>query len=179
MVFDRAVGNNGLMTPRSPRHARRVLAPGLLLPVGALLLSSCAMFSTYEGHTCDGKKPVASLEQAGRQLVQAAYDQDVAAACRVATPYAGVELEPSMLGTTRELLAGAGVTPQNVQVLVGEQMGSEYSVLLGSTEGEGRVAVTGHAVWDAGFTISLPDDAYPELPPTPGDPASPPSSAAP
>lgn len=178
-AYDRGACHNWLMTLRSPRLARRFAAPLLLLPASALLLAGCALLGTYEGHTCDGRKPVASLEQAGRQLVQAAYDQDLDAACRVATPYVGIELEPGMIDATRELLAKAGVTPQNVQVRVGEQMGSAYSVQLGSNEGEGQVAVTGHAVWDAGYTIGLPDQVYPDLPPAPEDPASQSASAAP
>ncbi len=30
------------------------------------LLSGCAVFQDYSGDTCDGKKPVATMEQAGK-----------------------------------------------------------------------------------------------------------------
>ena len=47
---------------------------GLVLSAG--LLTGCSVFQDYSGDTCDGRKPVESLEQAGKDLVAAAYAAD-------------------------------------------------------------------------------------------------------
>jgi hypothetical protein len=137
---------------------------GLVMAAG--LLSGCSMFRDYSGDTCDGRKPVGSLEQAGRDLVVAAYAADRDGVCRVTHPFPGGELNDTMVAETRELLAERGITPQNLNVVVGEQLGSGVSVQLtdGSNNASHAIDVSGTSVRDDGYTIGLPPEVYPEVP---------------
>ena len=71
-----------------------------------------------------------------------------------------------MVAKTRELLAARGITPQNVTVVVGEQMGSGVFVDLtdGSNNEAHAIRVDGTSVRGDGYTISLPQELYPEVP---------------
>lgn len=139
---------------------------GAALALG--LLSGCSVFQDYSEVTCDGKKPVATMEQAGKDLVTAAYAEDLDGVCRVTSPFPGGTLNSDMVTKTKEALGAAGVTPQNVTVVVGEQMGSGVQVTLtdGTVDHEG-LRVDG-AIGNNGFTIGLPSEVYPTDNSTPG-----------
>lgn len=149
------------------RRRAGISVVGLLLAAG--LLAGCSAFGNYSGDTCDGRKPVASLEQAGRGLVAAAYAADRDGVCRVTHPFPGGELDDSMVAETRELLAERGITPQNLHVVVGEQLGSGVSVRLtdGSNDASHAIDVGGASVRGDGYTIGLPPEVYPEVPENP------------
>lgn len=138
-------------------------AIGLALCVG--LLAGCSVFRDYSGDTCDGRKPVDSLEQAGKGLVAAAYAADLDGACRVTHPFPGGTLDDAMVAKTREMLAERGITPENVNVVVGEQFGSHMTVHLtdGSQNEANTIRVDGTWVRDDGFTVGLPLELYPEV----------------
>lgn len=137
---------------------------GLVLCAG--ILTGCSVFRDYSGDTCDGRKPVGSLEQAGKDLVAAAYAADRGGVCRVTSPFPGGVLDDAMVAQTREILVERGITPQNVSVVVGEQFGSAMAVHLtdGSQREERILRVGGTMVRDDGFTIGLPSEVYPEVP---------------
>lgn len=132
----------------------------------AVILSGCSVFRDYSGDTCDGRKPVGSLEQAGKDLVAAAYAADLDGVCRVTSPFPGGVLDDAMVAKTREILVERGINPQNVSVVVGEQFGSAMAVHLtdGSQSEESILNVGGTMVRDDGFTIGLPPEVYPEVP---------------
>ena len=136
------------------------------LVLSAVILTGCSVFRDYSGDTCDGRKPVGSLEQAGKELVAAAYAADRDGVCRVTAPFPGGVLDQSMVAKTREILVERGITPQNVRVVVGEQFGSGMAVHLtdGSQNEEHILRVGGTMVRDDGFTIGLPPELYPEAP---------------
>lgn len=137
---------------------------GLVLCAG--ILTGCSVLRDYSGDTCDGRKPVGSLEQAGKDLVSAAYADDRDGVCRVTSPFPGGELDAAMVAKTREILVERGITPQNVTVVVGEQFGSGISVDLtdGSQSEEHLLRVGGTIVREDGFTVGLPPEVYPEVP---------------
>lgn len=155
------------------RHAAALGVLGLVLSAG--LLTGCSVFQDYSGDTCDGRKPVESLEQAGKDLVTAAYAADRDGVCRVTNVFHDVVLDEAMVAKTRELLAARGITPQNVTVVVGEQMGSGVIVELtdGSNNKAHTIRVDGISVRGDGYTIFLPQEVYPE---DPEDAASPSTS---
>lgn len=138
--------------------------PALVLSAG--VLTGCSVFSDYSGATCDGRKPVDSLERAGKALVIAAYAADRDGVRRVTHPFPGGEMEDAMVAKTREILAERGITPENATVGVGEQMGSSMSVKLtdGSHNGAHAIEITGTSVRGEGYTIGLPPALYPEVP---------------
>ncbi|MGL3807174.1 hypothetical protein ACSYDW_13855 [Paeniglutamicibacter sp. R2-26] len=144
---------------------------GLALAAG--LMSGCSVFQDYSGDTCDGRKPVESLEQAGKNLVTAAYAADRDGICRVTPAFHDGVLDEAMVAKTRELLAARGITPQNVTVVVGEQMGSGIFVELtdGSNDDANSIRVDGTSVRGDGYTVNLPQDMpqepSPEFPNTP------------
>lgn len=149
---------------------------GAALALG--LLSGCSVFQGYGEDTCDGKKPVATIEQAGKDLVTAAYAEDLDGVCRVTAPFPGGKLTADMVTKTKEALEAAGVTPENVTVVVGEQMGSGLEVHLtnGSPDHDG-LNVGGIFVGDDdGFTIGLPFGVYPTDNSTPGSSPSAPAN---
>lgn len=137
---------------------------GLMLFAG--VLTGCSVFRDYSGDTCDGRKPVGSLEQAGKDLVAAAYAADRDGVCRVTSPFPGGVLDDAMVAQTREILVKRGITPLNVSVVVGEQFGSGMSVHLtdGSQNDAHALRVDGISVRDDGFTVGLPPEVYPEVP---------------
>ncbi|WP_105548539.1 hypothetical protein [Arthrobacter sp. MYb227] len=147
-------------------------AVGLVLCAG--LLAGCSVFRDYSGDTCDGRKPVDSMEQAGKGLVTAAYDADRDGVCRVTSPFPGGTLDDSMVTNTRKMLAERGITPENVTVMVGEQFGSHLTVHLtdGSQDEAHWLKVDGNWVRDDGFTIGLPPELYPEMPEHPASQSS-------
>lgn len=153
----------------SSRLRRLRFAPlfGAALALG--LLSGCAVFQDYSGDTCDGKKPVATIEQAGQDLVTAAYGEDLAGVCRVTSPFPGGTLSSDMVTKVKDILEAEGITPENVTVVVGEQMGSGLEVHLtdGSPDHPG-LNVGGTFIREDGFTIGLPGDLYPTDNSTPG-----------
>ena len=70
-----------------------------------------------------------------------------------------------------ELLAARGITPQNVTVVVGEQMGSGILVELtdGGNNEAHAIRVGGTSVRGDGYTVNcLPQELYPEVPERPG-----------
>lgn len=135
-------------------------ALGATLALG--LLSGCAVFQDYSGDTCDGKKPVATMEQAGKDLVTAAYADDLDGVCRVTSPFPGGKLTDDMVTKTKETLVAQGITPENVTVVVGEQMGSGLEVsLTDGTAGHEGLNLGGTIVREDGFTIGLPSELYP------------------
>lgn len=137
---------------------------GLVLCAG--ILTGCSVFRDYSGDTCDGRKPVDSMDQAGKGLVAAAYAADRDGVCRVTSPFPGGSLDDSMVAKTQEMLAERGITPENVTVVVGEQFGSHLTVHLtdGSMDETHSLRVDGIWVRDDGFTIGLPPELYPEVP---------------
>lgn len=137
---------------------------GLMMCAG--LLTGCSIFRDYSGDTCDGRKPVGSLEQAGKDLVSAAYAADRDGVCRVTAPFPGGVLDDAMVAKTREILTERGITPQNVSVVIGEQMGSGVAVQLtdGSNNVSRAIDISGTFVRDDGFTVGLPPELYPEVP---------------
>ncbi len=154
------------------RQAAGLGTLGLVLSAG--LLTGCSVFQDYSGDTCDGRKPVESLEQAGKDLVAAAYAADRDGVCRVTPAFHDVILDEAMVAKTRELLAARGITPQNVTVVVGEQMGSGVFVDLtdGSNNEANVVRVDGTSVRGDGYTINLPQELYPEVPEDPASPSA-------
>jgi len=162
---------------RSMRFPHKYLSAGLGI-VGAVmcagLLTGCSGFPDYSGDTCDGRKPVGSLEQAGRELVSAAYAADRDGVCRVTVPFPGGVLDDAMVDKTRKILAERGITPQNVTVVIGEQMGSGVAVQLtdGSNNASRAIDISGTFVRDDGFTVGLPPELYPEVPEYPASPSS-------
>lgn len=152
------------------RQVTRVGFLGLALSAG--LLTGCSVFQDFSGDTCDGRKPVESIEQAGRDLVTAAYAGDRDGVCRVTHAFNEMVLDEALVTKTRELLIARGITPQNVTVVVGEQMGSGIFVDLtdGSNNKAHGIRVDGTVVRGDGYTINLPLEFYPEVS---GDPASP------
>ncbi|WP_334121026.1 hypothetical protein [Glutamicibacter sp.] len=132
----------------------------------AVVLTGCSAIQDYSSDTCDGRKPVGSLEQAGKDLVTAAYAQDRAGICRVTAPFPDGDLDDSMVTATREILVERGINPQNVSVEIGEQFGSAIAVHLtdGSQREDRKLNVGDTMVRDAGFTIGLPPEVYPEIP---------------
>lgn len=146
---------------------------GLVLSAGAL--TGCSVFQDYSGDTCDGRKPVESLEQAGKDLVTAAYAADRDGVCRVTPAFHDRVLDEAMVAKTRELLAARGITPQNVTVVVGEQMGSGIFVDLtdGGNNEANVIRVDGTSVRGDGYTVNLPQEPYLEVS---GNPASPSAS---
>lgn len=147
---------------------------GATLVVG--VLSGCAIFQDYSEDTCDGKKPVATMEVAGKDLVTAAYAEDLDGVCRVTAPFPGGTLNADMVTKTKEALEAVGVTPENVTVVVGEQMGSQFQVTLtdGTPDHEG-LRVDGTSRGD-GFTIGLPSEVYPTDNSTPSSSTSEPAN---
>ncbi|MBP2385675.1 hypothetical protein [Paeniglutamicibacter kerguelensis] len=137
---------------------------GLVLCAG--VLTGCSVFRDYSGDTCDGRKPVGSFEQAGKELVAAAYAADRDGVCRVTHPFPGGVLDDAMVAKTREILVQRGITPQNVSVVVGEQFGSGVTVHLtdGSHNDAHALRVDGIWVRDDGFTVGLPPELYPVVP---------------
>lgn len=137
---------------------------GLVLSAGAL--TGCSVFQDYSGDTCDGRKPVESMEQAGTDLVTAVYTGDRNGVCRVTNAFHDVDLDDAMVAKTRELLAIRGITPQNVTVVVREQLGSGVFAELtdGSNNKAHSIKVDGIAVRGDGYTILLPQEVYPEIP---------------
>lgn len=150
---------------------------GLALSAG--LLTGCSVFQDFSGDTCDGQKPVESMEQAGRGLVTAAYADDRDGVCRVTHAFHEMVLDETLVTKTRELLIARGITPQNVTVVVGEQMGSGIFVDLtdGSNNKAHRIRVDGTVVRGDGYTINLPPELYPEVPDNPASPAATTASA--
>ena len=71
-----------------------------------------------------------------------------------------------MVTATREILVERGINPQNVSVEIGEQFGSAIAVHLtdGSQREDRKLNVGDTMVRDAGFTIGLPPEVYPEIP---------------
>ncbi|MNW60371.1 hypothetical protein D3C74_383510 [compost metagenome] len=71
-----------------------------------------------------------------------------------------------MVAKTRKILAELGITPQNVSVIIGEQMGSGVAVQLtdGSNNASRAIDISGTFVRDDGFTVGLPPELYPEVP---------------
>ncbi|MHA7244920.1 hypothetical protein [Paeniglutamicibacter antarcticus] len=136
---------------------------GLMLCAG--VLTGCSMVRDYSEDTCDGRKPVDSLEQAGRDLVTAVYAADRDGVCRVTSPFPGGVLDDAMVAKTKEILAERGITPQNIRVVVGEQLGSGMTVhLTNGSQSEAHVLkVDGTRVRDDGFTVGLPPELYPEV----------------
>lgn len=137
---------------------------GLVLITG--LLSGCSLTGKYADETCDGRKPVSSLEQAGKDLVVAAYAGDRAGVCRVTGPFPGGSLDDEMIAQIHETFEDHGITPENVSVVVGEQFGSAVAVQLtdGSQAARNSVQVHGNIIRDEGFTIGLPAELYPDVP---------------
>ncbi|WP_141686344.1 hypothetical protein [Arthrobacter sp. NIO-1057] len=159
------------MSEFEPRSLRSLnMYQSIRLSVGfvlcAVVLTGCSVFRDYSGDTCDGRKPVGSLEQAGKDLVTAAYAQDRAGVCRVTAPSPDGDLDDSMVTATREILVERGINPQNVSVEIGEQFGSAIAVHLtdGSQREDRKLNVGGTMVRDDGFTIGLPPEVYPEMP---------------
>jgi len=134
----------------------------------------CSVFLDYSGDTCDGRKPVGSLEQAGRDLVSAAYAADRDGVCRVIAPVPDGVLDDAMVAKTREILSERGITPQNVTVVIGEKMGSGVAVQLtdGSKNASRAIDISGTVVRDDGYTVGLPPELYPEVPEHPTSPSS-------
>ncbi|GAA1497847.1 hypothetical protein [Paeniglutamicibacter kerguelensis] len=148
-------------------HKRQAAGLGTLgLVLSAGLLTGYSVFRDYSGDTCDGRKPVESLEQAGKGLVAAAYAAGRDGVCRVTHAFHDVVLDEAMVAKARELLAARGITPQNVTVVVGEQMGSGVFVDLtdGSNNKAHAIRVDGISVRGDGYTIFLPQEVYPEVP---------------
>ena len=145
---------------------------GLALITG--LLSGCSLTGKYSAETCDGRKPVSSLEQAGKELVVAAYAGDRTGVCRVTSPFPGGNLDDQMVSQTRQILENHGITPENVSVVVGEQFGSAVSVHLtdGSQYARHSLWVGGHSIREEGFTIGLPEELYPAAPEHPASQSS-------
>lgn len=129
-------------------------------------MTGCSVFRDYTDDTCNGGKPVGSIEQAGKDLVAAAYAADRDGVCRVTHPFPGGVLDDAMVAKTREILAERGITPQNAKVVVGEHSGSHVMVqLTDGTQNEAHtLSVDGLRVGDDGFTVGLPTELYPEVP---------------
>jgi len=171
-----ATGNAAaIMVCMTEREGRSMRFPHKYHPAGlgivgvvicAGLLMGCSVFPDYSGDTCDGHKPVGSLEQAGRDLVSAAYAADRDGVCRVTAPFPGGVLDDAMVAKTRKILAERGITPQNVSVIIGEQMGSGVAVQLtdGSNNASRAIDISGTFVRDDGFTVGLPPELYPAVP---------------
>lgn len=154
---------------RSVRFPNKYQSTGLGV-VGVVLcagiLTGCSVFRDYSDDTCDGRKPVGSLDQAGKDLVASAYAADLDGVCRVTAPFAGGVLDDAMVAKTRDILAERGITPQNVTVVIGEQMGSGVAVQLtdGSSNASHAIDINGTYVRDDGFTVGLPPEVYPKVP---------------
>ncbi|GAA1408158.1 hypothetical protein AUR04nite_27650 [Glutamicibacter uratoxydans] len=126
-------------------------------------LSGCAALQDYSGDTCDGRRPVSTLEQAGKDLVSAVYANDKAGVCRVINTYAGDRLDDKMIAATKEILVHKGITPDNVRVVTGEQAGSHIPAQLtdGSDDRSHWIDVGATSVRGNGFTIDLPTEVFP------------------
>ncbi|WP_404289635.1 hypothetical protein [Glutamicibacter arilaitensis] len=153
---------------RSVRFPNKYQSAGLgmiSLVLCTSVMTGCSAFRDYTGDTCDGRKPVGSLEQAGKDLVTAAYAADRDGVCRVTHPFPGGVLEDEMVVKTREILAKRGITPQNASVVVGEQFGSHVIIQLtdGSQNEAHSVKLDGIGVREDGFTVGLPPELYPEV----------------
>lgn len=77
---------------RSVRFPSKYQSAGLGivgLVVCAGVMTGCSVFRDYTDDTCDGGKPVGSIEQAGKDLVAAAYAVDRDGVCRVTHPFPG------------------------------------------------------------------------------------------
>lgn len=160
------MSENGKTNSRVP-NACQSLGLGIVgLLLGAGVLTGCSVLRDYSGDTCDGQKPAGSLEQAAKDLVASAYAADLGGACRVTAPLPRGVLDDSMVAKTREILADRGITPQNVTVVIGEQMGSgvEVSLTDGSANASNAIKVGGHVVRDDGFMVGLPPELYPDVP---------------
>ena len=142
--------------------------------LASTVLAGCSTFQDFSGDTCDGKKPVATLEEAARSLVTAAYTEDIAGICRVTSPFLGEKLDAQMVSDLKEILVAHEITPDNVQIIKGEQMGSGVPLQLTNGAAAPQVLDVGAtAVREHGFTIGLPSQLYANIP---SDPASPTTS---
>lgn len=85
-----------------------------------------------------------------------------------------------MVAMTREILAERGITPQNVTVVTGEQMGIGVAVQLtdGSNNASRAIDISDTVVRDDGFTVGLPPKLYPEVPEHPASPSASTDSAS-
>lgn len=148
----------------TPRIWSAVGILGLALCVGSI--SGCSAFGHNAADTCDGKKPVGSLEEASRGLVNATYAGDRDGICRVTAPAAGGPLSDQMVTDTAKILRDKGITPDNLQITVGEQFGSGVLVMLsdGSADPTHSLELFGTLVREQGFTIGLPAQVYPDEP---------------
>lgn len=138
---------------------------GLALCAG--LISGCTAIDNYSGDTCDGEKPVASLEEAGRALVTAVFAGDLDGVCRVtAAPADGHPPSDQMVAATKVILQEQGITPDDLKITVDEQLGSGILVMLsdGSADPAQSIELFGTAVRAEGFTIGLPPQVYPTEP---------------
>lgn len=157
---------NGSFQQRLQTHRGRLISGagmlGLALCTG--LISGCTAVDNYSGDTCDGRKPAASLEDAVHAMVTAAYAGDLDGVCRVtAAPAEGHRLSDQMVAATKTILQDHGITPDNLQMTVGEQLGSGILVKLcdGSANRAHSIELIGTAVRTEGFTIGLPLQVYP------------------
>ncbi|HJX77447.1 hypothetical protein [Glutamicibacter sp.] len=135
--------------------------PGLALSAG--LLSGCTALGDYSGDTCAGEKPVTSLEEASSSLVTAVYAGDLDGVCRVtAAPVDGQPLSDQMVTATKVILQEQGITPDDLKITVGEQLGSSILVTLsdGSADRAHSLELIGTVVRAEGFTIGLPPQVY-------------------
>lgn len=163
-----AVANVSVQARSLTNKARLLSGAGMLgLTLCVGLTSGCAAFDNYSGDTCDGEKPVASLEEAGRAMVTAVYAGDLAGLCRVtAAPADGHPLSDQMVTETKAILQDQGITPEDLKITVGEQFGSGILVKLsnGSADPAHSIELFGTAVRAEGFTIGLPAQVYPTEP---------------
>ncbi len=154
---------------RSLTHkARLPSGAGMLgLALCAGLISGCTAFGNDSGDTCAGEKPAASLEEAVQEMVTSAYASDLDGVCRVtAAPADGHPLSDQMVAATKALLQEQGITPEDLKITVGEQLGSGILVTLsdGSADPAHSLELIGTAVRAEGFTIGLPPQVYPAAP---------------
>ncbi|MDR2254802.1 MAG: hypothetical protein LBE25_02160 [Arthrobacter sp.] len=145
----------------------------------AAALSACNAFKDYSEQTCDARQPMTSFEEAGQQLVKATYAGDTGGACRALTAWAGAGknyVTDELLERTKQVFEAADITAENVRVEedTEAQAGSGHAVyLIGGGE---RVRLSGSSVWDAGFTLALPEGIEPAT--TTAPETGPPSSAS-
>lgn len=156
-----------------PRLSSGASILGLALCAG--LISGCTAFGNYSDDTCTGEKPVASLEEASRSLVTAVYSGDLDGVCRVTSPPAdGQPLSDQTVAATKVIFQEQGITPDDLKITVGEQLGSGILVTLsdGSANRAHSLELIGTVVRAEGFTIGLPPQVFP------GEPTHPASQSA-
>ncbi|WP_417218297.1 hypothetical protein [Arthrobacter sp.] len=129
---------------------QRFVAAGIVVLLACSLLSSC---SRPSAESCDGHRPVPSIEQAVTGLLSAAESGDFDAACAVVTIRQSKQDMAVALAKLNRQAESMGIDPGTVHIRELEQGGSLIPIEISNGRDDRKIGLDVLKVRDEGYRI--------------------------